>query len=257
MDFDRCVTGAFMTVDGFLEEIVPGLMLSGVVWLLVHRRGILRTARSVWFRGRRTRVSMSAILQIRRDGKYLLVRQLHRKDEFGPIGGVYKALGDGVPLKFGFIPDESTHQARAADLVHDLRGTIPAFRLPQFIRWFASRQGRESDALVREVQEELVETGIVALLSPPLLPLQAEFLWASEEGPTKVQGADHLVYRRHEVFALRGDAAELFECAEKDHRLLAATDQEIRTGRTDDGCTIGRQATYLLSRKGEAGERAF
>lgn len=160
---------------GFIEEIVAGLVSAAVVWLIPRRVKTWRGLRAVIRGRRRLRISMSALVRIEDRGRFLLLRQgLHRPDQLGPLGGVYKVLGEGVPVDFDFRPLNVADEVRASDISDDLRGTIPSFRLPQFLRWFESRVGRESDALHRELIEELAEAG--ADLPDGLLPLRTELL---------------------------------------------------------------------------------
>src|SRR5438105_15920103 len=52
------------------------------------------------------RVAFSALLRIADSDQYLLVRNLHRPETFGPFGGVYKYFDDAQPAldKFEFHP---------------------------------------------------------------------------------------------------------------------------------------------------------
>jgi hypothetical protein len=200
---------------------------------------------------------MSALLRIEHEGRFLLLRQgPHRPNQLGPIGGVYKTLGRGVPIDLDFRNLALVDPNRSRDISDDLRGTIPAYRLPQFLRWFDSREGREADALHRELLEELVEQGPLEELPDGLFPIRYELLHIAEEGPTNVREGDP-VYRRHEVYQLHQGVEALMELAPIHDQLYAATADEIRKGRTTDGLDIGDQTLYLLSPRAPKGARHF
>lgn len=238
-----------------IEEILASLVTGFFVWLYPRRVRTFRGLQAVVRGRRRLRISVSALLRVEHEGRFLLLRQgLHRPDQLGPLGGVYKVLGEGVPLDFDFRPLNVADQQRASDISDDLRGTIPSFRLPQFIRWFEQRRGRESDALHRELLEELVEAGVE--LPDGLLPLRTELMHVAEEGPVRVRESDP-VYRRHEVYRLRAGAEKLIALADTSDQFRLVTEDEIRRGQTGDRVTIGDQTGFLLSTRPLTGSRHF
>lgn len=242
-----------------LENVAAGVIAAAFTALAAivvrHRVGTWRSLRAL-LRGRRPlRVSMSALLEIEQNNDYLLIAQgPHRPAEFGPIGGVYKTVGEGVPKGLDFRPMTAEDPVRNHDLSYDLRGTIPSYKLPLFLRWFDRRVGRESDALHREVAEELLGDAGLATLPPNLFPLQTELLHVAEAGPTRVRD-DNPVYRRHEVFRLHSDVASLFALAETTPHLRVVTSDEIRKGMTNDRIPIGDQTVYLLGSRPPRGAR--
>jgi hypothetical protein len=238
-----------------LEEILASVVTGSIVWLYPRRVRTARGLQAVVRGRRRLRISFSALLRVEHDGRFLLLRQgLHRPDQLGPLGGVYKALGEGVPTDFDFRHLTVDDHRRARDISDDLRGTIPSFRLPQFIRWFERRRGRESDALHRELLEELAEAG--AELPPGLFPLRTELMHVAEEGPVRVRESDP-VYRRHEVYRLRHGAEKLIALAATSDQFRLVSEDEIRRGRTTDNITIGDQTAFLLSTRPLTGARHF
>lgn len=231
-------------------------MVGAILWVYARRVQTIRSVRALLRGRRRLRVSFSALLRVEHEGRYLLVRQgLHRPDQLGPLGGVYKVLGDGVPNELDFRPLPVDDEARARSISDDLRGTIPAHQLGPLVRWFDRRVGRESDALHREVQEELGETGVV--LPDGLFPLRAELMHVAEEGPVQVREHDP-VFRRHEVYHLRHGIGLLLDSVEGNDRFRLVTEEEIRSGQTRaDKIVIGDQTAFLLSPKPLTGSRHF
>lgn len=238
-----------------LEEIAASVVTGIFVWLYPRRVRTLRGLQAVLRGRRRLRISFSALLRVEHEGRFLLLRQgLHRPDQLGPLGGVYKVLGEGVPADYDFRPLNVGDARRARDISDDLRGTIPSYRLYQFIRWFERRRGRESDALHREMLEELDEAGVE--VPDGLFPLRTELVHVAEEGPVRVRES-HPVYRRHEVYRLRSGAEKLIDVAEGSDWFRLVTEDEIRRGRTVDNITIGDQTGFLLSTKPLTGARHF
>lgn len=258
---DRQFWPSRLIAMGFIEELLAGfataLVVGPITWLIPRRVKTWRGFRAVLRGRKRLRVSMSALLRIEDEGRFLLLRQgPHRPNQLGPIGGVYKIIGPGVPIDLDFQNLSLADEVRSRDISDDLRGTIPAFRLPQFLRWFDSRAGRESDALHRELHEELVDDGPLDELPDGLFPLRCELLHIAEEGPTTVRQGDP-VYRRHEIYRLHRGAADLLALAEKHDSLQAVSADEIRKGRTTDGIDIGDQTLFLLSPRALRGARHF
>lgn len=244
-----------------IQDIVGGLVAAPILAfgaVVIRNRARTRQSFRAVLRGtRRLRVSMSALLKIEADDRYLLIRQgPHRPFELGPIGGVYKKLGSGVPTKLDFRHRRSDDPDRDGDLSNDLRGTIPAYRLPAFLKWFESRRGRESDALHRELAEELLNDIGLDALPPGLVPLQTEFLYKVEEGPLAVRD-DVPVYRRHEIYRLHGDIGRLLELAHQGGDLRLVSSDEIRRGQTNDRTPIGDHTAYLLGQKRLEGSRGL
>src|SRR5207253_636839 len=89
---------------------------------------------------REMRISFAALLKIQTDDSYILIRNLHRVDALGPIGGVYKYLHSADPSldRMSFRP-QSIHK----DMTKDLRGFLPRKQLFHFLKWFNTGKDRE------------------------------------------------------------------------------------------------------------------
>lgn len=202
------------------------------------------------------RIAFSALLRISKGGRYVLVRNLHRPEVFGPFGGVYKYFEQGrseldallfKPQDFG--PDE--------DMKDDLRGFIPRKRLPKLVKWYQTSDLRESSGvcLYRELSEELKEAGLDSTLKPPAM-LSLRRVRAVEEGPEQVPGERYTQYRVFEVYEplMRDNLVgtfidNVFAAAVKNPSILVADADEILVGRTKGDHLIGHHAAYLLSGK--------
>ena len=112
---------------------------------------------------KRVRLSYSYLFCIESNGRYLLVMDAQGRNQYQPVGGVYKydsqkvdlsALCDGVYDNVFNIND---------NLIDDLRITISAKRFKAFEAWFKSAENRENITnLSREFNEELLTSGILA-----------------------------------------------------------------------------------------------
>ena len=100
------------------------------------------------------RLSFSYLFRIQVDGKYLLVKGNRLKNQYQPIGGVYKYYDEAKPTleSFNFRPDISMGNTTETD---DLRIYISGKHLLDFMQWFRSMKDREYDPK-REFYEELI-----------------------------------------------------------------------------------------------------
>jgi hypothetical protein len=210
----------------------------------------------VWRPNAELRISFSALLRISDGGRFLLIRNLHRPELFGPVGGVYKYYNDArVQLdEVSFRPQDV---GRGDDMKNDLRGFLPRRHAPKLIKWYEQRTLRESPetCLLRELREELREVKLVSRVSPPVeLPLRP--VRTVREGPERVPGQAYTQYRVFDVFEIASNATaaadafrRLFEIAATGHHhLLIASSDEIVTGRARDGRRIGSHTAYLIRR---------
>ena len=140
---------------------VIAALLLGVVDISYGNIELLRfVLPSLRYWGQRVRLSISYLYRIKVDDDYLLIRGHRIKDQYQPVGGVMKRLPEGTVALSEFdatddklIPFDQT----ARD---DLRIIIGGKHLFNFMRWYQSRKGRETDCW-REFYEELVAPGIV------------------------------------------------------------------------------------------------
>jgi hypothetical protein len=218
-----------------------------------HRFRLLRCA--VFSRSEDIRVAFCAMLLLRDGDRYLLIRNLHRRESFGPFGGVFKYKDISKLDDLEFKPQT---QPYANDMKEDIRGFLPRKRLPSLIAWFKKGWGRESseECLTREMREEMAEAELPRRLNFPE-SLRIKHVRTVEELPARVPGQLYTQYRIFEVHELnlafssmKKFNSQLFSVVPR-HRnnLLLATAKEIEVGRAESGELIGHHACYLIGKK--------
>lgn len=240
-----------------LEALIVGtvsmLLLAAFSAAFRHRQYLKPALRCTLFcRNRRLRVSMAAILSIRRNNRYVLIRSRHRPETFGPIGGVYEYYPSALDQldQCGFRP-----QVRDQDMENDLRGFVKGKDLPSFMRWFLSGKNREVEPLTRELIEELEEVGLTKE-AKSIGVFKYEFLKTIYEGPDDVPGTDYLQFRYLGVYRFCPSDPKgvkltdtLFREAEHNPDLIAVTAAEIAARRAASDQVIGTHTGYLIGDK--------
>lgn len=225
----------------------------GSLWLEFRCRAMLRRAR--------IRVAMSSILSLKSEGRFILVQNRHRPHEYAPFGGVIKhsRSADGFLREIGF--EAHSLDGQASEMERDIRGFIQGSRFPAFMKWFATGVNRESNAIHRELQEEIAEAFVGRPEESPAVSAQLRpiFLWNAQTEFRRPPNQDFYQYRLFQVFELEdGDDArrlrsELTAAAHWCDRLLLATPEEVRRGRAGDAHIAGH-TIFLLSKTGESNE---
>lgn len=113
----------------------------------------------ILYRNKIIRLSFSYLFKIQVDGKYLLVRGNRMKNQFQPIGGVYKVYDEGRSFMDKIRATSDTSMGNT-DETDDLRLQIKRKEYFKFWEWFKSMEDREYDPR-REFEEELLDTGIL------------------------------------------------------------------------------------------------
>lgn len=225
--------------------------LGQVVHAAVRRRRFITC--SLVRRDEEVRFAFSALLRLGVGSSYLLVRNLHRPETFGPFGGVYKYHDEARVLldRLEFRPQ---HAGPGSDMRNDLRGFIPRRSLPALVRWYTKRREREecSDCLSRELREELAEIGISRSVKPPR-SLTLKLVRNVAEGPEKVPGQGYTQFRIFEVFDIANTdksytrfLKQVGQAVPTSPHLLSVTPEEIIVGRARGGEVIGHHACYFL-----------
>lgn len=203
------------------------------------------------------RVSFSVLLKIEYQGKYLLIRNRLRPQNFGPIGGALKYSISAKPFldSIDFEPDDIHSKIENKKLKRDLRGFIEAKNLFKIMDWYEKGMNRENNCLHRELKEELQEINMEQLLANLNTP---EFLLIRKiyEKPHKVPGKSFLQFRilRIEEFSqdYLNDSKILEEFARvelESSDLIWVTSDEIRVGIDSQGNQLGAHCNYLLTGK--------
>ncbi|MBE0683022.1 MAG: hypothetical protein IH589_14020 [Anaerolineales bacterium] len=237
-----------------LKDIIVGTIAAlvlAIVGTAFRYRNYLKIAINcfTFSRNKKIRVSMASILSIRRENFFILVRNHHRPQTFGPIGGVYKYYPSAIEHldKCGFQP-----QIRDQDMQNDLRGFLLGKNLPSFLEWFFSGKNREIESLSREIKEELQEIQL-SIKPDSISDLQYDLNKTIIEGLSEVQGMDYLQFRYFGVYSLCAGNSKcdrlterLFDEVGKNPNIIAVTADEIIKRISRSGEIIGGQAGYLI-----------
>lgn len=103
------------------------------------------------------RISFSALVKIKLDKEYLLVKSARITDQWQPVGGVYKFFDENKTEELGLRDDkmykDSPKNEFRLEFPHEK--VLNAFKLE---KWFYEKTGREITPH-REFYEELIKTG--------------------------------------------------------------------------------------------------
>lgn len=193
------------------------------------------------------RLSFSYLFRIQVNDKYLLVKGNRLKNQFQPVGGVYKYYEEAKPFLEGleFFPDTKMKNHKETD---DIRINIKGKYLIKFVNWFLEMKDREYDPY-REFKEELLDTGY--------LPIEEFGTIKYRKTNVHNNGVEHSIHLDCNEFVyadifelkLTNKQLDLLEDAVKQHKdvLCLATIEELRT-ECYDGIekNIGNNAKWLI-----------
>lgn len=212
---------------------------------------------TLFHRDDQVRVVCSAFLRVQnKNGKYLLIRNLHRPEFFAPIGGCYKYFSSAKPSLDSLLFGTDSH-VRTEESAMDIRGYVKRRHAADFFNWYSSNDGtRESsrECLIREIGEELFDE--CKLPKPKDLDLsKLEFRYVrSYLERSKIEDGKTLQFRFFEIY----DFGMESEHSQSLLKLLRTTtskylqwadEQDIRLGRTGGNRTIGHAAVLLVDDK--------
>ena len=133
--------------------------LAGGLAKIHNERGLLSLL--VWRPNGKARISVSALLRIQRtDGRFAIIRNLHRPEDFSAIGGVFKCRpvsGLRQLDRFEFVPE---NRLAGEDVTNDVRGYTKRKYVSKILAWSANEQSAVEtgpECLRREIREELTE----------------------------------------------------------------------------------------------------
>ena len=138
--------------------ILIGIVITEIYNFFVEFAGNLKMLIKIiinW--NKKVRISFAYLFRIKIKNKYLLIMG-NRIKKYQPVGGVYKFYDLNNLQRMGF--NEMDEMKADGKNDKDLRGRIPANKLPKLIKWFNSQECREYDAN-REFNEELIYSGIL------------------------------------------------------------------------------------------------
>jgi SMODS-associated NUDIX domain len=202
------------------------------------------------------RVAFSAILRIVKGDQYLLVRNLHRPETFGPFGGVIKYYENAIP-----VLDHLDYRPHSIgineDTTNDLRGFLPRKNLGKLVAWYDKREERESysECLLRELKEEIAEAGLSKEITFPER-LNFRFVRKIIEKPEYLKIISCYQYRVFEVYEIYPIQKEcedllnkLFILAQSSRNVIRVSQSEIIRGRANRGDLVAPHTTYFFNHK--------
>lgn len=138
--------------------LLIGIVFTEFYNFLIEFAGNLKMLfKILWNWDKNIRISFAYLFRIKVGNKYLLIMG-NRIHKYQPVGGVYKFYDLNYLQKINF--NEMDEMKADGENDKDLRGKIPANKLPKLIKWFKSQECREYDAN-REFNEELIYSGIL------------------------------------------------------------------------------------------------
>jgi len=156
----------FFITDNNLLSIIIGVFTTALLVIIDHitvfyNRIWLAVLCNTVYRKSYIRFSISYLYKIKVEDKYLLVRGHRVKDQFQPVGGVYKRFkgSNQLFIKYEILDDEYVHIDDISK--DDLRVLVPAPKVIKFLKWYNSKTNREVNP-EREFREELIKTNIVS-----------------------------------------------------------------------------------------------
>jgi hypothetical protein len=208
------------------------------IWILTH----------TFHANRKIRLSISYLFKIKVDGKYLLVKGNRIRNQFQPVGGVFKRYRESFyALERLKVTDDNNMPIDDLS-IDDLRVKLPAVNVISFLGWYESQLGREVSPY-REFYEELIRTEI---LTQKVFPyLNYIHLRRHETG---IRYSPH--FKCYEILI-----AEIFEIRPTEDQMAALRELQRKSSdqylwASDDtierrGATPGTQSEYSISETSE------
>jgi SMODS-associated NUDIX domain len=212
--------------------VLSAAIFTGLAWYWRNRKSIRLWMWAIFHRGVTVRVSVSALLSCTEPGGVWLY-QNRTRPSVGPLGGVRKIYrgAEAATTALG-LQTETVDGAAGTDVGSDLRGTLPAHRLIEFMRLLKNTAVIEpaADTLRRELVEELYAD---AKLTQALASIPLSWVRRGIEGPRMIETRGYWQIRIVDVF-------EIGEGSDSPHRVAAmeairgsalkVTPDEIRAG---------------------------
>ena len=151
---------ALACIGSVASALLGSLMSVFIDEIDTHGQGLYLWLQRIKYRNEEIRLSFSYLFKIEINGKYLLVKGDRLKNQYQPVGGVYKYFLEAKPKleEFKFRPDIKMGNSDETD---DLRIFIKGKYLLNYMDWFLSMKDREYDP-TREFFEELVASEILS-----------------------------------------------------------------------------------------------
>lgn len=217
-------------VMNILCSSVAGAAVSVLYELIdTHGQGIkLWYQTQIKYRDEQIRLSFSYLYRIKINGKYLLVRGNRLRNQYQPVGGVYKYCQEGKRFLediqcVGDIRMNNTEDD------NDLRIKIKGKNVLKFFDWFLSMKDREYDPL-REFREELIDTGILPSQEFDVIQYRKVTVYKTAVQYSQWMQCNEILYS--DIFELQPTERQkqilIEKMHETDDRICWATDEEIK-----------------------------
>ena len=232
-----------------------------------HEKNCIPILKSLLFFNKKVRVSVSAILYLEQENKYVLIKNHHRPSFYAPIGGVYKHFEPKILDEIEWNSDYTTLENKESDMKKDLRGVIYGKRLPDFIDWFSKREGRENEQCIyRELREELLEGKVGKILREQSSKIEFEIFRSIPEGPRSISDRDYdAQFRFFDIYKIVNSnedtnqvLQEIVDRASRgDNNLILVSKEDILSGKIPCGeKLIAGHAKYYFTSKWHGQEPA-
>lgn len=196
------------------------------------------------YENEKIRLSFSYLIRIKVNNRYLLVKGGHKRNLFGPIGGVYHIDHiDYIYKTLGFSRDSTPGDS------NDIRGTILGKNIKAFIKWFDKAENREKTQ-DREFKEEFLNSNLIdsSLFNEPSF----KYVCTKYKGVSygDYYGINELL--RFDIYDLILNDTQtkaLKNLNKKTQNLCLFTKEEIKTlgiTKDNDKRIIGTQTPYIL-----------
>lgn len=184
---------------------IPASLGALIDFLIEHGKTLFLSLRCFLFkRNESTYVSLSYLFKIKLKGsnKYLMIRGSKVRNQYQPVGGVYKKFPSLDSLWNKWEAQEAKNDPENCD---DLRFEVKRKHIPEIRKWFYRRENREVDVW-REFCEELLITGI--LPKNTFQHIKPEFLYSKEEALIFRKGKNTKQFLIYDIFSIHLDGRQ-------------------------------------------------
>lgn len=238
-----------------IAAVTLGICLLGTVWLSFLYTTILALfpneikscIKSIFLffkRNKQIRVSYSYLFRIQYKNLHLLVRDEQGRNDYHPVGGVYKYYPSDIDIEEEFDGEYDGLYDINLDTDNDLRLIIGRKKIKAFNSWFNSFSGRENYTdISREFKEELIST---KLLSENVFKtITYKYVGSCSKSDVNKQLKMKQI-RHFDIFTLRLTDAQKKQLEalrnKNNRRYIFASEKEIESGKVSYGGQI-----YLIS----------
>ena len=153
-------TGAKGEAMDNLNQIKTGFRV--ISFVLDKKDELMRIWKTQFqYRNEDVRLSIAYVYRIKVDNKYLLVKSQRIKDQYQPVGGVYKIYPTASRVMEELnVKTDHGYNPNSKGLEDDLRIKLQGKNVLKLMKWFNTQKDREYTPY-REFYEELIETGIL------------------------------------------------------------------------------------------------